>query len=150
MSVRFAVLALALAASGCATTADQNVETKAQAQVGTESPAHAAAGGRMAVLKSSGLTDVQKEKFMQIMDKAQLNTMTIREEQGQLKAALFKDLAAGNYDHKEVASYKAKLQTLEKRKLDLMFKSLDEVRALLGKNQIDPQVMENLRESFSK
>ncbi len=149
MSVRIAVLALALTAIGCATTADKNVEAKAQAQVGTETPTHAAAAGRMAILKSSALTEEQKEKFTQIMDKAQLNTMTIREEQGQLKAALFKDLASGNFNHKEVATYKSKLQTLEKRKLDLMFKSLDEVRSVLGKNQLDPEVMEHLRESFA-
>lgn len=149
MSIRSLLIPLTFAAVGCATTADKNVETKAQAEVGTESPAHAAAAGRMAIMNSTSLTAEQKEKFMQVMDKAQTNTMAIREEQGQLKAALFKDLAAGTFSQKEVASYKSKLQTLEKKKLDVMFKSLDEVKALLGKN-MNSQVVERLKENFSK
>ncbi|MGE4133002.1 MAG: hypothetical protein AB7F86_15275 [Bdellovibrionales bacterium] len=137
-----------LGAAGCATTAEKNVENAAHAQVGTESPTHAAASGRQAIMHSDKLTSEQKTKFLDLMDKTQAETKWIKEQEGRLKAALFEDLTAGKYEAKEISAYKSKLKGLEQKKLDLMFSSLDKVRSILGKDEVDPNLFNYYRESL--
>ncbi|PWU21957.1 MAG: hypothetical protein C5B49_01805 [Bdellovibrio sp.] len=144
-----ATIPVVLACASEEKKAEQRVENEQNMQIGVSSPKQAANVGRLAIERSEKLTPAQKEKFIAILNKTQTETLAIKEQEGQLKSALFQDLASAKYDDQMVRVYKSKLQDLEKKKLDLMFSSLDQVRDLLHAEKVDhDEVMRLFRNQY--
>jgi Spy/CpxP family protein refolding chaperone len=140
---------------GCATptAAEKQVQQNVSEQKSIESTAQAAGSGRFAIHQSTKLTEDQKIRLLALMDRAELNIADIRKKEGQLKAALFQELAEGHYDRKEIAVYKSKLKKLEAEKMDLMFSNLEESRKILGPTQphdLDQEMLEFYRAGMER
>lgn len=137
-----AVALLLVLASGCATSADKKIE-KDIAQQPEVTSAQAAESGRVAITKSPQLSPEQKEKMMALMDRTKAEMASIRKDEAQVKASLFKYLATGAFNEREIATYKSKLVKMENKKMQLMFANIKETRKILGKEvQFNPDLLE--------
>lgn len=139
----------ALTLMACATPAEKVVDHKVEEQAAIESPNQAAHAGRFAIRASDKLTEEQKTKFLNLMNKTESQVNEIRMKEGQLKAALFQDLAEGKYNQREIQIVKNRLRKLEIQKLELMFDSIEEIRVLLGGiSDVDSEVMNYYRSNW--
>jgi hypothetical protein len=120
---------------GCASAAEKRVDQEVAQQSYVESTQQAASGGRFAIRFSDKLTEPQKIKFLDVMNKTEMQVESIKSQEGKLKSALFQSLAEGRYDRNEMAVYKKRLRKLENQKFDLMLDSLDQVQGILGKDR---------------
>ena len=131
------VLAL-LGLAACATSEQKKTEAKVDQAIQAEKPANQpgdiAARGEDAFMKAPGLTEAQRMKLMEIHSKAYAESTTIRTELGKTKSALFKTLIDPKSGNKEINILKKKIVALDKKRLDTMFKALDEAKKILGKN----------------
>ena len=94
-------------------------------------------------MKSSNLSVPQKEKMLALIGKTQSEMTFIRQNEAQTKSSLFKYLATGNFENREISTYRSKLEKLENQKMDLMFSNLKETRKILGKTaKFDPEWMD--------
>jgi hypothetical protein len=97
------------------------------------------------ILQSPGLSSVEKEKLQGIYEKSFSQAAKIRQQVGKNKAALFDALTDENAKKGEVNALKRRIIDLERKHVDLMFKSLEDVASIVGKN---PQAMNHYREHF--
>jgi hypothetical protein len=126
-----------LGLGACATTADEKTEVKVekavQAEPSANQPGEIAVRGEEAFLKAPGLTEAQRMKLMEIHKKAYAESMSIRDELGKAKSALFKTLVDPKASAKELSLLKKKITALDKKRLTAMFTALDEAQKVLGK-----------------
>ena len=135
------VLAL-IGLAGCTSTAEKTI-AKDIAQQPESTSAQAAVSGRKAIETSDKLSVEQKQKMLSLMDQTQVEMATIRKNEAQVKASLFKYLAAGNFENREISAYRHKLKKIEDKKMDLMFSNIKETRKILGKDiMTDPDMMD--------
>lgn len=120
---------------GCSSAAEKKVDQDVAQQSYVESTPQAASAGRFAVRFSDKLTEPQKIKFLDVMNKTEAQVESIKSQEGKLKASLFQSLAEGRYDKKEIAVYKKRLRKLENEKFDLMLDSLNQVQGIIGKDR---------------
>ncbi len=139
--------------SGCASTSEKKVSQEVSDQKQIESPNQAVASGRFAIKQSTRLTELEKTRFFEVMDRTQASVAEIKKKEGQLMAALFQSLAERKYDPREIHVYRTKLRKLEDEKLNLMFTSLEEIRHLFGKEQqenLDRELLQYYRAAIDK
>ena len=119
---------------------------KSEGHHGNHGRAHGAAGamGGSESLQAKGfevwatsanLTADEKSKLAVIHTSTGRDAMRIRSEIGKAKMEMFGELAKANYDKKKIDSLKKQIVKLDSERLDKMFKSLEEVEKLLGKDQ---------------
>ncbi|MEK6627868.1 MAG: hypothetical protein AABY53_04530 [Bdellovibrionota bacterium] len=82
---------------------------------------------------AQGLTAEQKTKLRSIYTRVYAESMQIRRDIGQSKSLLFMTLAKVDYKESEITNLKDKIVKLDMRRLDIMFKALDDVRSIVGK-----------------
>ncbi len=71
-------------------------------------------------MKSSYLSIPQKEKMLALLGKMQSEMTFIRQNEAQTKSSLFKYLASGNFENREISTYRSKLERLENQKMNLV------------------------------
>ena len=118
---------------GCATS-DLEREQKAQirSQAPADSPQQIMDRAAMAFSNAPGLTVEQKAKLGTIYSQVYTEAMSIRREMGQAKSLLFMKLATTDYKNSEIISLKKRIVKLDQRRLDVMFKALEDVQNVVG------------------
>lgn len=140
-TIRAAILLLALM-TGCATKTEKKIDNDIAKQPEVTS-AQAAESGQVAITNSPKLSPEQKEKMLALMNRTKVEMAVIRKDEAQIKASLFKYLATGSYEDREIAAYKLKLLKMENKKMQLMFANIKETRKILGKEaQFNPDLLE--------
>lgn len=81
-----------------------------------------------------GLSTEDKIKLTEIYTSTYVGSMNIRKEIGQSKSLLFRTLAKKDYKDSEINALKNKIVKLDQKRLELMFKTLDDVQKIVGKN----------------
>lgn len=84
---------------------------------------------------SSGMSEIQKSKMIDIQLVTERESSRIRDEINKSRSALFKELATGNYDERMINGFKRKIVKLDHDRLDLMFKALAKARSVLGRTE---------------
>lgn len=134
--------------SGCATKSKQ-CESDLDRTVKLENPANnpSAIGQRAAEVFASapGLTDEQKQKLLAIYSRTYIEASEIRIKMGKGKSLLFKLVASVNYKSKDVEDLKNKIVSWDKKRLDIMFKALADVQAVVGYGHGKEELYEHLR-----
>lgn len=90
--------------------------------------------GHDAFMNAPGLTDAQKIKLSEIMKATFGEAQKIKLEIANQKVDLFEVITNPAAQDSEVTKIKRKIVELDKKRLDLMFKSLDAVQKVVGKN----------------
>ncbi len=132
------VTAVALGLMGCASeTKTEKVEL--DKQVAAQPPASAKGGiagtAHMAFKDAPGLTEAQKIKLDEVLTSTFVESAKLKMEFGKTKGALFEAVVSPTGTKKQVDSLKKRLIALDKKRLDIMLKSLDETEKIIGKNQ---------------
>ena len=117
---------------GCASSTKKEVDKDIAEQHETTS-AQSVDTGRKVIAESSRLTEDQKQKMLALMDRTQAEIASIKKEEGQIKASLFKYLAREELTESKISIYRSQLVKIDKKKMDLMFSSLEETQKILGK-----------------
>jgi hypothetical protein len=81
---------------------------------------------------AEGLEPHQKAKLSEIYSNVYQQSMSIRREIGKSKSLLFATLASDNYKAIDVENLKTKIVDLDQQRLNIMFKALDDVQAVVG------------------
>lgn len=131
----------------CQSSAEKSVERSAELQGPVESPVQAMERGRLQILSSEKLTHEQKIKFLDLIDKTDVDLSEIKKKEGPLKAALFQSFAEGKHDPKELALYFYNIKKLETQKLDLMFSSLVDAGEILDQDR-NPEIPLEIMEYY--
>lgn len=128
-----------VAISACATKETQQAEKNVEKSIQTEAPAtqkgELATRGAVTFMNAPGLTDAQKSKLMDIHAKTYTESQKIGNELTQAKSALFKTLVSPKSTKKEIYILKRKIVDLDKKRLETMFKAIEEVEKVFGKNE---------------
>jgi len=106
--------------------------------------------GHDAFRNAPGLTEAQKLKLADLMKSTFAQAEKIKLGIANLKVDLFETLTDPSADNGKVNKIKDQIIELDKRRLALMFKSLDEVKALIGKNPETTKYLRQIMKEHSK
>ena len=121
---------------GCASSElEREQRAQIRAQQPADSPQQIMERAALAFSNAPGLTPEQKIKLGAIYSQVYTEATTIRREMGQAKSLLFMKLANTNYKNKEILSLKNRIIRLDQRRLDLMFKALEDVQDVVGRGE---------------
>jgi hypothetical protein len=90
--------------------------------------------GHDAFMKAPGLSEAQKIKLSEIMKSAFAEAQKIKVAIANQKVDLFEAVTNPSIKNAEVNKIKKNIVTLDKKRLALMFSSLEEVQKIIGKN----------------
>lgn len=119
---------------GCATS-DLDREQRAQikAQQPADSPEQIMERASLAFSNAPGLTPDQKAKLSGVYSRVYVESSAIRRELGQAKSLLFMTIAKIDYTDREVVNLKNRIVKLDQRRLNIMFKALEDVQKIVGR-----------------
>lgn len=112
--------------------APPSLEARVKAEPPAMSPDAIAERGAQTFINAPGLSDDQKRKIMAVYIRTFNEAISIRNEIGQSKSLLFKLVATVSYKSKEVESLKARIVALDQKRLQVMFKALEEIQGIVG------------------
>lgn len=123
---------------GCASE-DKSTKTELDQKVAMQ-PAISEQGGvasaaHKAFMNAPGITEAQKIKLSEMLTSTFVEAAKIKMEFGKTKGALFEALVSPSSTKKEVDAFKKRLVDLDKKRLDIMIKSLEDTEKIIGKNQ---------------
>lgn len=145
-----AILLIAgLGLPGCSSSQKQqeaSLEEQVQAQPEANTPEAIHARVVEAFDQAPGLTNEQKGQLSAIYNRTFSEAMMIRKEIGQSKSLMFELLATKDYRSKDVELLKKKITQLDQKRLNLMFKSLDDVQKVVGYGKDKEEIYRRLRD----
>lgn len=139
-------IALQLTACGTASKEEADLNKKVQAEAPVDNPEAMVERAAQAFANIEGLAPEKKSKLSEIYTRTFTESMNIRKEIGQSKSLLFKTLAQNDYKNKEVNALKKKIVNLDQKRLNLMFKALEDVQAVVGKGADAEKIYEQLQD----
>lgn len=97
-----------------------------------------------AFANAPGLTEAQKIKLTEIMKDTFTQSQKLKMTMAQYKVDLFDALTNPTKTDKDVNLIKKQIVKLDKQRLDVMFKSLDQVQKIIGKNPKTGEYMKKI------
>ncbi|MCE3010603.1 MAG: hypothetical protein LW875_08325 [Proteobacteria bacterium] len=141
---------LVLIACGVMACASNSKETPIEQQVKAEKPANTpeAIVERAAEVFATapGLTEDQRAQLAAVYGNVFKESKRIRGEIGQSKSLLFKMLASKGMKSKEIIELKNKIVGLDQRRLELMFKAMEDVQKIVGIGPEKEEIYRRLRD----
>lgn len=160
-TTRFALLSLVIltGAAGCASkpgaeskavatpkTEEQILDAKVQAEPSANTPDEIADRGAFDFITAPGLSREQKQKVMAIYVRVYKQAMDIRSEIGKSKSLLFKTVASQDFDSKDVQRLKDRIVKLDQKRLEIMFKALEDVQDIVGYGTDKEEIYKHFRD----
>lgn len=140
----FCVSIASLGLSACATHSEkENLTEKVAQQVQVKDRRDLSTESRRLIEDSSALTSVQKSSLLALRDATQMQMDQMQKESVKLRAVLIEDVMATNYNAREVNLIKNQISKLEKKRVAVIFKTVDRANAIIGRAEI-----QNKRELF--
>ena len=137
----------ALALTACSSEAKKTDLDKQVAQEKpADSPQEIAKRAAESFSNAPGLTADQKMKLRDVYAKTYAEAAEIRREIGQSKSLLFKTLAKNDYKSKEIEQLKNKIVDLDKKRLSIMFQSMEDVQKIIGYGKDREEIYQHLRD----
>jgi len=131
--MKYLILFLSLGSIvACSGTAEKEVEMKVAAEKGVGANETISNQSTEIIKNSTKITEEQKTKLLTLHDKTRTEVAKIKMEMGKLKGAFFKTLVSDKKNNAEINVMKKKMTTLHGKQLELMLKSLDEAKVILG------------------
>lgn len=150
LSLITASLAVGCASKPAETTAadpqDQKFEQRLRAEPSASSPEEIADRGAYDFITAPGLTHDQKQKVMRIYIRTYNEAVAIREEMGKAKSLLFKTVASQDFKSGDVDRLKSRIVALDQKRLEVMFKALADVQAVVGYGKDKEEIYKHFRD----
>lgn len=112
--------------------ADLEFERQIHAQPEANSPNEIADRAAEAFANAPGLTNEQKSKLKVVYQRVYGEASAIRKEIGQSKSMMFQLVASNDYKSADIQRLQKKIVALDLKRLDIMFKALEEVQGIIG------------------
>ena len=124
---------LSLSATGCATkTAEREIDRRLAMETPVKTNAELREQTQQSIDSATGITDEQRAKLYDLRDSTRAQMNSLQEESLKLRSMLIKDvLAKTDYDE-EIKVIKKRLGNNSKKRLDVVFKALDQAKEILG------------------
>ncbi len=139
LGVLFLLANLSCATASHEKSEESKVDEKISQQHPSAEPGEMAIQGALTFSDMPGITEQQKLDLLKLnketADEAHSLGMQIR----QAKMTLFQTLSTPNYKKSEVAILKKKIVKLDKKRLDVMFHTLDKVEKIIGKSDVNKE-----------
>lgn len=135
----FAVLVATSTLIGCADAAKKNEQAQSEQQKmvrempAVETPQDIVMRAASIFEGSPDLSDEQKSQLHEIYTGVYDESMAIRREIGDNKTLLYMTLVKKDYKSSEVNKLTKKIVSLDKKRLDIMFKALKDVQKIVGR-----------------
>lgn len=137
-----------LTMTGCATkpadtsTLDQRIRSERPA----DTPEEIAQRAADVFSSAPGLTMEQRAKLNALYLKTYADSRQIRKEIGQMKSLLFKEAATKKFKSKDINELTSRITDADQRRLNLMFRALEEMQAIVGTGDDKKELYEYLRQ----
>lgn len=144
-----AALLMVSVTMGCAskkTTENPELDQRVRGEPTANSPEAIAHRAGQVFSSAPGLSPEQKMKLSDIYTHVYLEALSIRTEIGQSKSLLFKLVSSKDFKSKEVDQLKKKIVALDHRRLDIMFKALDDVQKVVGFGDDKGEIYQHFRQ----
>jgi Spy/CpxP family protein refolding chaperone len=112
--------------------AEMDLERQIHAQPEASSPKEIENRAAEAFANAPGLTNEQKAKLKVIYQRVYAEASGIRKEIGQSKSMMFQLVANNDYRSADIQRLQNKIVALDLKRLDIMFKALEEVQGVIG------------------
>ena len=138
---RAIILTIFMTFQSCSTTTTTSTATKEEQtqaeqikkQVPADTPQEIAQRAASIFANAPDLTEQQKNKLNEIYTNVYDEAMLIRRDIGQTKSLMYMTLVKSDFRSTEIDSLKKKIVALDKKRLDLMFKALEDVQKIVGR-----------------
>ena len=135
MEQRLFVVLIMLTLLACTTvkTDDEQLESRIERQPVSETSEQTLQRADEVFSSSEDLTEEQKQRIMQIYERVYAQSKDVSNKLSQNKSLLFVELSKENYKASTVTKIKKNIKALDKERLKIFFKGLDEVRTIVGR-----------------
>ncbi len=130
-SVLVGAIALVSLLGGCAHTSEKALDDKL-ARESVPSLNALNSENKQTIEQAPGLSAEQRKELSSLRKEVQGKIASMRTESLKLRALLVKDLVAPTYDSKEVNLIKERLESVEKKRLSVIFDAVEKANTLLG------------------
>lgn len=127
-----AIFLLLLGCSNSPTKPNSELEKKINAEAPANTADEIAQRGAHAFINAPGITDEQKQKLLDVFIRTYDGAMAIRADIGKSKSLMFKLVSSKDMKSKEVEDLRKHIVALDQKRLDMMFKALADVQAIVG------------------
>lgn len=93
-----------------------------------------------------GLTDLQKDQLMDLFRKTKEEAQTIKNQIYEKKTKMFEVTATQKSDSKETLTLKGEIVSLDQKRLEIMFKALDEMQKIVGTGEDKKEIYRKLQD----
>lgn len=121
--------------TSCANTdaKDSSLNNQIESQAPADTPQAIVERAASTFSNVEGINAKQRSRLSEIYTQVYFESTKIRREMGQAKSLLFQTLAKPEYKESDITKLKKKIISLDQKRLNLMFKALDDVQAVVGK-----------------
>lgn len=123
------------------------LDQRIAAEPPANSPEEIADRGAFDFVSAPGLSSEQKQKIMVIYSRTYQEAMAIRSEIGKAKSLLFKTVATKAFASGDVERLKARIVELDKKRLDVMFKALEDVQKVIGTGKDKEEIYKHFHDN---
>lgn len=131
-----------LLTAGCASKQEKQLQEKLGAETAVKSNADLRAEADK-LLTAPGLTEQQRKQLTDLRADTYNKTSKLHQESLRLRSVLIKDLAAPNYNEREVELIKKKIKKNENERLSVMFDAITAANQILGHHPDAQKIMED-------
>jgi hypothetical protein len=125
-------LIMSIGCSSNSERAEKELNAKISAERPANNPDEIANRAAMSFITTPGLSEDQRQKLMAVYMKTYLGAEEIRGEIGKSKSLMFKMIAEKQFDSPEMVAIKNKVVDLDQKRLNLMFRALEDVQLIVG------------------
>ena len=134
--------------AGCQTmeTAQEpNLDQRIKAEKQASTPEEIAQRAADVFSSIPNLTTEQRTQLNKLYLKTYAESSQIRKEIGQMKSLLFKEAAVKKFKSKDLNELTSRIVEADQRRLNLMFKALEELQKIVGYGEDKKELYEHLR-----
>lgn len=126
--------------------ADAELDQRVKAQPEASTPAEIAKRAADTFANAPNLSEDQKARLRAIYLRVSTEAAEIRKEIGQSKSLMFQLVAKKDFKSSDVQRLKSKIVDLDLKRLQIMFKALEEVQAVVGFGSDREELYRHLRD----
>ncbi|MGE5086137.1 MAG: hypothetical protein ACM3MG_07520 [Bacillota bacterium] len=143
----FLSLATVLSFTACASTQNQNasLDQRISAEPRADTPEEIAQRAADTFANAPGLTTDQRQKLNKLYLKTYAEAREIRKEIGQMKSLLFREASQKKFKSGDINELTQKIVAADQRRLNIMFRSLEEMQQIVGYGADKKDLYEYLR-----
>lgn len=141
-------IATFLTIAGCASKSKEatDLDQRIKSERPADTPEEIAQRAADVFSSAPGMTTEQRTKLNALYLRTYADSRQIRQEIGQMKSLLFKEAATKKFKSKDINELTSRIIDADQRRLNLMFRALEEMQTIVGTGEDKKELYEYLRQ----